>query len=147
MRMFYKFWNCALFKKSLIKEVNFLPFFFCCCCCSFDERLNRISQDEQMDIYVHYWDDEKGLVKTNYLDTRFLIRPNADKLHDEFQNALGDIKEQKMLQLSMGGPNTSWIVFDLQIWWNYYLHQEKKKVEFFVLTPNCFGVMAIQKLT
>ena len=60
-----------------------------------------------MDIYVDYWDDEKGLVKTNYLDTRFLMRPNADKLYDEFQNALGDIKEQKMLQLSMGGPNTS----------------------------------------
>ena len=109
--------------------------------------MNRIFQDEQMDIYVHYWDDEKGLVKTNYLDTRFLIRPNADKLHDEFQNALGDIKEQKMLQLSMDGPNTSWIVFDLQIWWSYYLHQEKKKVEFYVLTPNRFGVMAIQKLT
>ena len=66
-----------------------------------------------MDVHIHYWDNEKGLVKTNYLDSRFVFRPNADNLHDELDNALQSLHEKNMLQLSMDGPNTNWKVFEL----------------------------------
>ena len=74
---------------------------------SFDESLNKIYQDEQMDVHIHYWGNEKGLVKTNYLDSRFVFRPNADNLHDELDNALLSLPDKNMLQLSMDGPNTN----------------------------------------
>ena len=66
-----------------------------------------------MDTCVRYWGNEKGLVKTNYLDTRFLMRPNANNLHDKLYAALGDILEQKMLQLSLDRPKMNWRVLGL----------------------------------
>ena len=96
-------------KMNLIKSIKDSPFF----AASFDESLNRINQDEQMDVHIRYWDNEKGLVKTNYLDSRFVFRPNADNLHDELHNALQSLPEKNMLQLSMDGPNTNWKVFEL----------------------------------
>ena len=66
-----------------------------------------------MDVHIRYQDNEKGLVKTNYLDSRFVFRPNADNLHDELHNALQSLPEKNMLQLSMDGPNTNWKVFEL----------------------------------
>ena len=29
------------------------------------------------------WVDEKGFIKTNYIGTRFLMRPNAGNIHNE----------------------------------------------------------------
>ena len=66
-----------------------------------------------MDVHIRYWDNENGLVKSNYLDSRFVFRPNADNLHDELHNALQSLPEKNMLQLSMDGPNTNWKVFEL----------------------------------
>ena len=93
----------------MIKSVKDSSFF----AASFDENLNRIYQDEQIDVHIRYWDNEKGLVKTNYLDSRFAFRPNADNHHDELHNALQSLPEKNMLQLSMDGSNTNWKVFEL----------------------------------
>ena len=93
----------------MIKSIKDSPFF----AASFDESLNRIYQDEQIYVHTRYWDNEKGLVKTNYLDSRFVFRPNADNLHDELHNALQSLPEKNMLQMSMDGPNTNWKVFEL----------------------------------
>ena len=109
MWIFHKLWISTFFKTNLIKSIEDSPFF----AASFDESLNRIYQYEQMDVHIHYWDNEKGLVKTNYLDSRFVFRPNADNLHDELHNALQSLPEKNMLQMSMDGPNTNWKVFEL----------------------------------
>ena len=93
----------------MIKSVKDLPFF----AASFNESLNKIYQDEQINVHIRYWDNEKGLLKTNYLYSRFVFRPNADNLHDELHNALQFLPEKNMLQLSMDGPNTNWKVFEL----------------------------------
>ena len=107
---YFKNYGLAPFlKMNLIKSIKDLPFF----AASFVESLNRIYQDKQMDVHIHYWNNEKGLVKTNYLDSRFVLRPNADNLHDELHNALQSLPEKNMLQLSMDGPNTNWKVFEL----------------------------------
>ena len=44
-----------------------------------------------------YWDNEKNLVKTNYLDSRFVFIPNADNLYDELHNTLQSLPEKNML--------------------------------------------------
>ena len=44
-----------------------------------------------------YWDNEKNLVKTNYLDSRFVLIPNADNLYDELHNTLQSLPEKNML--------------------------------------------------
>ena len=41
-----------------------------CFSLSFDESLNRVSQVEQMDMNVRYWDNDNGLVKLNYVTSR-----------------------------------------------------------------------------
>ena len=106
MWIFHKLWISTFFKTNLIKCIKDSPFF----AASFDESLNRIYQHEQMDVHIRYWDNEKGRVKTNYLDSRFVFRPNVDNLHDELHNALQSLPEKNMLQLSMDGPNTNWKV-------------------------------------
>ena len=93
----------------MIKSIKDSPFF----AASFDESLNRIYQDEQIYVHTRYWDNEKGLVKTNYLDSRFVFRSNADNFHDELHNALQSLPEKNMLQLSMDRPNTNWKAFEL----------------------------------
>lgn len=38
----------------------------------FDESFNRVSKDEQMDVYVHLWDNEKQCIGTRFLRSEFL---------------------------------------------------------------------------
>ena len=62
------------FKCQLIKEIHVSPYFVV----SSDESLNRIVQDEQMDIQIRYWNESFGVVETCYFDSKFLKRPNAE---------------------------------------------------------------------
>ena len=54
------------FKCQLIKEIHVSPYFVV----SYDESLNRIVQDEQMDIQIRYWNESFGVVETRW-DTLF----------------------------------------------------------------------------
>ena len=93
----------------MIKSVKGSPFF----AASFDESLNRIYQNEQIDFHNCYWDNEKGLVKTNYLDSRFVFRPIADNLHDELHNTLQSLPEKKHATIVYG-----WAKYQLENFWN-----------------------------
>ena len=42
---------------------------------SYDESLNRILQDEQMDIQIRYCNESLGVVETIYFDSKFLKLP------------------------------------------------------------------------
>jgi hypothetical protein len=61
------------FKELLLQKVNGSQFF----ALSFDESMNKIFQEEQMDLQVRFWDESKKQVSTRYLDSEFLKRPNA----------------------------------------------------------------------
>ena len=61
-------------KCELIKEIYVSPYFVV----SDDESLNRIVQDEQMDIQIRYWNESLGVVETRYFDFKFLKRPKAE---------------------------------------------------------------------
>jgi len=98
-----------IFKSKLIKDIQSSPYFVA----SYDESMNRISQDEQMDVQIRYWNDLSGLVETRYFDSKFIKRPNAVNLLEELNKALTELPVKNMLQLSMDGPNTNWKVLEL----------------------------------
>ena len=72
------------FKNALIKDINNSLYYSL----SFDEGLNSIVQKCQMDINIRYWDNKEKKVKTRYLDSQFLERPNADKLLQSLKTAI-----------------------------------------------------------
>lgn len=46
----------------------------------FDESLNKIFQEEQMDVQVQYWNNAFVLACTRYFDSQHMLRPNANDL-------------------------------------------------------------------
>lgn len=97
------------FKLELVNCIKSSPYFIA----SFDESLNQVTQNEQMDIQIRFWNESTGLAETRYLDSKFLKRPNAENLTTELNNALGELPTKNMLQLSMDGPRTNWNVLEL----------------------------------
>ena len=73
--------------------------------------MNHVLQEEQMDIIVRFWDDDEGMVKTRYLDSKFLKRPNCQNLLEKLLDGISFLPLCRMLQLSMDGPNVNWSVF------------------------------------
>ena len=47
---------------------------------SFDESLNRTQHKEQMDMIIHFWDNEKNNVCSRYFDSNFLGHTSAQDL-------------------------------------------------------------------
>ena len=45
---------------------------------SYDESLNRIVQNEQIDIQIRYWNESLDVVETRYFDSKFLERHGAE---------------------------------------------------------------------
>ena len=106
------------FKDILLKNLKSAPYFVT----SYDESMNRILQEEQMDIVIRYFNDGSGLVETRYFDSAFLKRPNAANLQECLLNKLSSLEQSKMLQLSMDGPNVNWDV--LRLHHEYRLEKE-----------------------
>ena len=52
------------FKDKLLLVIKVLPFYSVL----FDESMNLVLQEEQMDIHIRFWDSENYLVKTRYFD-------------------------------------------------------------------------------
>ena len=108
--MYYICYGIAPVSKAmLLHDIRLSPFF----CVLFDESMNRILQEEQMDVQIRYWNDSDAAVKTRYLASRFLRRPNADNLVSSVKVAVSFLPLEKMNHLSMDGPSTNWVVFDL----------------------------------
>ena len=80
---------------------------------SFDESLNKNQQKCQMDVNLRYWNDEKNIAETFYLDSKFLLRPNAENLKCELVASIAGLDMAKFLQPSIDGPNTNWHVLNL----------------------------------
>lgn len=74
----------------------------------FDESLNKTTKKQQMDLNVRFWDDSKNEVVTRYMTSKFLGRSRATELHAAFKEGLGNIPLNKLLQVSMDGPNVNW---------------------------------------
>ena len=97
------------FKDALLKSINSYEFLIL----SYDESLNNVLQEDQMDVYFRFWDNDTNEVTTRFYDSHFLKRANAENLFEYLQSSLKDITSKNLLQLSMDGPNTSWKVLEL----------------------------------
>ena len=56
------------FKEALRKEIINAPVFSLL----FDESMNHILQNDQLDIYIRFWDDSECMTVTGYFDSHFL---------------------------------------------------------------------------
>ena len=97
------------FKDNLIKSINSSPFYTL----SFDESMNSVMQNCQMDVNIKFWDEMSGTVQTRYFDSQFLYRPNASNLLESIMIAKKPLSDEKMLQLAMDGPSVNWNVLDM----------------------------------
>ena len=76
-----------------------------CYSISFDECMNRISQNEQMDFIIRYWDGNTNRVAVRYLGSEFLGHATAVDLLTHFKQGISRLDPKRLLQVSMDGPN------------------------------------------
>ena len=87
---FIKFGIAPVFKTNLTKEINMSPFYSV----SFDESMNSVMQQCQMDVVIRYWNETAGNVETRYHDSKFLSRPNAKELLSNIENVAKNFKTE-----------------------------------------------------
>ena len=80
---------------------------------SFDESMNSVTQNEQMDINVRFWHPTKNRVEVWYLDSMFLGHTAARNLLHNFNLATSKLSAPNMIQVSMDGPNVNWAFYNL----------------------------------
>ena len=73
--------------------------------------LMRTQQQEQMDVIIHFWDNEKNKVCSRYFDSNFLGHTSAQDLKS-LQSLLTTLNPKGLIWLSMDGPSTSWKLLD-----------------------------------
>ena len=95
------------FKEKLLHKVKQAE----CFTVSFDEALNKDFQNEQMDVIVHYFHEDR--VVTQYFDSQFMGQETADKLVENLKSSLTKLNNRKLLQLLMDGPRLNWKVLSL----------------------------------
>ncbi|XP_077511308.1 uncharacterized protein LOC144121784 [Amblyomma americanum] len=91
------------FQEKLLSSLSSVPYLVI----AFDESLNKVTQKEQMDVLIRYWDQTDATVKTRYLTSCFLGHTCAEDLSVAFRKATEGIKQMKILQVSMDGPNVN----------------------------------------
>lgn len=96
------------FYNSLIRNVKLSPFFSLL----FDESLNRVLNQEQMDLQIRFFNNVTGRVATRYLDSRFVYRPNAVNLSIEMIDSIKELDSAKLSMIGMDGPNVNWLICD-----------------------------------
>jgi hypothetical protein len=74
----------------------------------FDESLNRISQQQQMDIAVPFWNSCSESVETRYLTSMFLGHTTAVDLLKALKEGICEKLLKSVFQISMDGPNVNW---------------------------------------
>ena len=70
--------------------------------------MNSVLQNCQMDVVICYWDESNNVTQIQYLDSKFLVQPNAEELLSSICESLTNLKEDKLLQLSMDGSAVNW---------------------------------------
>ena len=76
-----------------------------CYVASFDESLNEVCQQGQMDINSRYF--HQGKVLSQYLDSQFLGHATAIDLLQAFKKGTSKLNPYKLLQVSTDGPNVN----------------------------------------
>jgi hypothetical protein len=73
----------------------------------FDESMNDVTQNCEMDLLVRYWDNDDNKVKVRFWGSRFLGHATHTDLLENFNDAVSSLNLTKMLQVSMDGPKVN----------------------------------------
>ena len=73
----------------------------------FDESLNNETQNCEMDVLIRFFDAKDNKVKNCYLDSQYLGHSMHSDLIRGYDEAVKDLDEKKLVQISMDGPNVS----------------------------------------
>ena len=95
------------FKEKLLQKFKEVG----CVTISFDESLNRDFQSEQMDIIVHYFNEDYCL--SQYFDSQFMGHSTAKDLLEDLKSTLSKLNNRKLLQISQDGPRVNWKLLSL----------------------------------
>ena len=80
----------------------------------FDETLNQMVQEEQMDVFIRYWSEDNQMVVTRYFESKFMRRPNTENIVEAMENSLEShsLPKTNLIHIGMDGPSTNWAVLD-----------------------------------
>ena len=106
---FINFGIAPYLKELLLAKLKSSDFFVTC----YDESLNRVLQEEQMDVVLRYFNNESCMVETSYFDSAFLKRPSSQNLHVKLLESLTALDLGKLIEISMNGPHVNWDVLSL----------------------------------
>ena len=104
-----KWQNSNWWLKTKSATVNKSPFYLI----GFDESLNHMLQDKQMDIHARFWDSENSQAETRFLTSMFLEKATPEDLQQELLHGIINLDPKKASMLSMDGPNVNWLVLQL----------------------------------
>lgn len=96
---------------------------------SIDESLNEVSQKQQMDVVINYWDSLKHCVSTRYLNSAFLEKCTATDLLESITDCINqaNLSLDKLIQLATDGPNVNLkLLFDINAHMKNSLASEKQ---------------------
>ena len=72
---------------------------------SFDESLNKVTQECEVDLIIRIWDDD-NMVKVWYIGSSFFAHSTAKELMT--QGVTNKLAPEKLYQISMDGPKVNW---------------------------------------
>ena len=75
----------------------------------FDESLNKVTQQKQLDLWVRYWNAKES----KYWTSEFMGHATANDLLAVISPAIQKLLMPNLLQLSMDGPAVNWKFYDL----------------------------------
>ena len=90
------------FKKLLVEDLNELNNFVSL----FDEFYNEIKKKGQMDLHIRFWNEESNTICTRYT-SEFMGKAAASDILKMFKSCMTSLNDEKMLQVSMDGPNVN----------------------------------------
>ena len=79
--------------RELVDRIRDAPFYSF----SFDECMNKNSQNEQMDFIVRYWDSHTGQVSVRYLGSEFLGHPTVADLLTHSKYCIRQLDPKRLL--------------------------------------------------
>ena len=91
------------FKDLLFKEIKVSD----CFGVSVDESMNKVLQEEQMDVQIRYSNETAKLVDTRFCDSQFLRCLNVKNLFLCLITSLKDLLSERFFQLFMDSTNTN----------------------------------------
>ena len=102
-------WGLAPHFKDLLKtKLQNFEFFLI----SFDESLNKSTQNCQMDIGIRFWSQEAKQVEVRYWDSQFLGHAISRDLLENFNKSLVVLDLSKIIHISVHGPSLNWCFYD-----------------------------------